>query len=154
MLVHILISCAVIAGTIIVHASVMLAVLQNLHSTHAGRWARRSYMTKVTAISILVLAMFVASVIEAAIWAAVYLVTGAIEDPEEAMYFSMVTYSTLGYGDIVLGEKWRLLATFEAANGIIMFGWSTALIFAGVHTLYLSVDSARSTRPLQGNERN
>jgi hypothetical protein len=45
----------------------------------------------------------------------------------------MVSFTTLGYGDIVLGEGWRLLASFEAANGIILFGWTTALIFAFIH---------------------
>ena len=138
MLKYILIGSAVIVATITVHASVMLGVLQGLRLTHAGRWALRSHVTKATAISTVVLAMFLASVVEAALWAVVYIVTGAIESAEEAMYFSMVTYSTLGYGDVVLEEGWRLLATFEAANGIIMFGWSTALIFAGVHAVYLS----------------
>ena len=138
MLTSILISCATITGTIVVHAAFMLAVLRGLRSTHAGRWARRSYLTKVMATSIVVLAMFFASVVEAAIWALVYIATGAMRNVEEAMYFSMVTYSTLGYGDIVLQEGWRLLATFQAANGIIMFGWSTALIFTAVHAVYLS----------------
>ena len=46
-----------------------------------------------------------------------------------------MTLSTLGYGDIVLNTRWRLLASFEAANGLFLFGWSTALIFAVVQRL-------------------
>jgi len=56
---------------------------------------------------------------------------------EPALYFSMVTYTTLGSGDVTLEDQWRLLGSFEAANGIVMFGWTTALIVAAVHKLYL-----------------
>ncbi len=58
---------------------------------------------------------------------------GAISDYEEALYFSMVMYATLGLGDVVLEQQWRLLFSFEAANGIIMFGWTTALIIIAIH---------------------
>ena len=47
----------------------------------------------------------------------------------------MVAFTTLGFGDVTLGETWRVLSTFEAANGIIMFGWTTALIVAFVQRL-------------------
>jgi hypothetical protein len=50
----------------------------------------------------------------------------------------MVTFTTLGYGDVVLDQQWRLLASFEAANGIIMFGWTTAIVMAVVHHVYFS----------------
>ena len=79
-------------------------------------------------ISALVLMMFYASLFEALIWALTYLAVGAISGLEEALYFSTVTYTTLGYGDVVLDQGWRLLASFQAANSIIMFGWTTALI--------------------------
>ena len=48
----------------------------------------------------------------------------------------MVTFTTLGYGDIVLDENWRLLASFEAATGIIMFGWTTAIVLASLQSAY------------------
>jgi hypothetical protein len=48
----------------------------------------------------------------------------------------MVTFTTLGYGDITLTESWRLLAAFEAANGSIMFGWTTALVVALLHSFF------------------
>jgi hypothetical protein len=60
---------------------------------------------------------------------------GAIEHVETALYFSMVTFTTLGYGDITLPSDWRLLSSFEAANGIIMFGWSTAFVAAFIQRL-------------------
>ena len=47
---------------------------------------------------------------------------------EEALYFSTVTFASLGYGDIVLSPRWRLVSAIEAANGVILFAWSTAFL--------------------------
>ena len=83
--------------------------------------------------------MFLAIVVEAWLWALVYLLNPmitALPDMETALYFSMVTYSTLGYGDVVLVGKWRILASIQAANGVIVFGWTTALIFIWIQNIY------------------
>jgi voltage-gated potassium channel Kch len=85
-----------------------------------------------------VLLMFLVSIIEVLVWSTTYLWLGALEGLEEATYFSMVTFTTLGYGEIVLDEQWRLLASFEAANGIIMFGWTTAIVLATVQRVYFN----------------
>ena len=77
--------------------------------------------------------MFVAVLVESAIWAATYVAVGAITGFEPALYFSMVTFTTLGYGDIVLHDGWRLLASFQAVNGIVMVAWTTALVVAVAH---------------------
>jgi len=61
---------------------------------------------------------------------------GAFPALEPAVYFSTVTYTTLGCGDLVVGTEWRILASTQAANGIIMFGWTTGIIIAGVQRLY------------------
>jgi voltage-gated potassium channel Kch len=55
---------------------------------------------------------------------------------ERALYFSTVTFTTLGYGDITLQERWQLLSSFEAANGIILFGVSTAFVFVAIRKLF------------------
>jgi hypothetical protein len=83
-----------------------------------------------------VLVMAFASILEALLWAIAYLALGEIKDLEPAFYFSMVTFTTLGYGDIVLDESWRLVASFQAATGIIMFGWTTAILIAVVQHSY------------------
>jgi len=80
----------------------------------------------------LILILVIATLIEAGVWAGAYLLTGAISDFEPALYFSMATYTTLGFGDIVLTDDWRLLSSIEAANGIIMFAWSTGLIVIAI----------------------
>jgi len=83
--------------------------------------------------------MFLAIIIEAWVWALVYLhdpLITELNDLETALYFSMVTFTTLGYGDVVLIGKGRALATIQAANGVIIFGWTTALIFYFIQQTY------------------
>ena len=91
-------------------------------------------------ISLLVL---VISLVDSVVWAYAYVAVGAIPEIEPALYFSMVTFTTLGYGDLTLAPGWRLLASFEAANGIIIFGWTTALVVAYIQRL---APNARSHR--------
>ena len=97
-------------------------------------------------VAALVVMMFIAALLELSLWAAFYLAVGAMSALEPALYFSTVTFTTLGYGDIVLNESWRLLAAFEAANGTIMFGWTTALVFAVVNRLAVH-DEAIAAKP-------
>jgi hypothetical protein len=91
--------------------------------------------------------MFLASLLEVAAWAGTYVFLGAIAGAEPALYFSTVTFTTLGYGDVLLDERWRLLGSFEAANGIIMFGWTTAVVVAVVQRVY----STKSTNHQHSN---
>lgn len=136
MLVNIAIGCLLVVLTTAVHAVAMIGALRGLMVLHADRWARATGLTKITVVATLVLTMFLASLIEAGLWAAAYLTAGAVSGLETALYFSTVTYTTLGYGDVVIAEGWRLLASLEAISGIIMFGWTTALIVAAVHRIY------------------
>jgi hypothetical protein len=69
-------------------------------------------------------------------WAGVYVWQDAMPDLQTAMYFSAVTYTTTGYGDLVLPEAWRLVGAVEALTGILMCGWSTGFFFAVVSRAY------------------
>lgn len=64
----------------------------------------------------------------------------------EALYFSFVTFTTLGYGDIYLHSNWRILSGIEAINGIIMIGWSTALMYSLVQHLFKSFQKDTTTQ--------
>lgn len=59
----------------------------------------------------------------------------------ESVYFSMVTFTTLGYGDISLNSDWRLLSGLEAINGIILIGWSTAMMYSLIQTIYRKINA-------------
>ena len=69
-------------------------------------------------------------------WAELYRWKDAMPDHASALYFSAVTYTTTGYGDVVLPEGWRLLGGVEALTGILMCGWSSGFFFAIVLRLY------------------
>ncbi len=73
---------------------------------------------------------------EITVWALFYLAKGVIPDLQSSLYFSAVTYTTTGYGDIVLPEAWRLVGGVEALTGILMCGWSTGFFFAIVSRMY------------------
>lgn len=83
-------------------------------------------------LGLVMLVMLLGNFVQMAIWAALFLYLGEFDKFETALYFSGVNFATLGYGDIVMTEQWRLLGPLEAANGILMFGVSTAVLTGAV----------------------
>ena len=73
---------------------------------------------------------------EAVVWGIFFVLVGALPDLETAAYFSLTSYTTVGYGDIVLPAPWRLLGPIEAAVGVLMLGWSTGILVAVIGTIY------------------
>ncbi|MGO9437087.1 MAG: ion channel [Terracidiphilus sp.] len=71
----------------------------------------------------------VAHLIEIALWAVLFVICGEFKSLQLAYYHSAVNYTTLGYGDLIMTPSWKLLGPLEAANGALMFGVSTAMIF-------------------------
>jgi len=74
--------------------------------------------------------LFLGHIVQIWLWAWLYLGLGEFSDLKTSLYFSTVTITTLGYGDIVLSQSWRLLGAIEAASGVLLFGWSTAILVA------------------------
>lgn len=68
--------------------------------------------------------------VQAALWGAAYYMVGGFEDLATSLYFSLSSYTTVGFADAVLPEHLRMLGPLEAATGVLMFGWSTGYIFA------------------------
>ena len=139
MLIQVGIAALMIIATTGIHAGMMILALRESKHEHMNSRLR---LTRGLRISGIVLIMFFASIAEALLWAAAYLIIGAVEGFEQAFYFSMVTFATLGYGDVVLVQQWRLLGSFEAANGVILFGWTTAIVVAAVQRIYLKQEHA------------
>ena len=140
MLIQLLISGALIIVTMLIHGVGMVLGVRWLERDMSGRVAPGTFVRRVWVVGLLVLVMAAATLVETVAWALAFLWTGALEHFEEALYFSMVTFTTLGYGDVTLVPQWRLLSAFAAVNGIIMFGWTTAVIVYAVRHL---------SRPLQ-----
>ena len=138
MLEQLLIGSALLIATTVAHSLVTALLLWLLRTLRASNRVLRQLWAKTGLVAGLVLVLFLAALVEVALWAIAYIKVGAIDGFEPALYFSMVTFTTLGYGDVVLTDAWRLLASFEAATGIIVFGWTTAIIIALVqHMVHL-----------------
>lgn len=136
MTITILAGSAMIIVTTLIHAGFVMAGISVLRIRLRERRLSLESWRAAIVLSLFVLWMFIASVVEAWSWSALYLMLGVFDTIEAAAYFSTVAFTTLGYGDIVLGPPFRLLAAFQAANGLLLFGWSTALVFAVVQWVY------------------
>jgi voltage-gated potassium channel Kch len=137
-LVQILIGSLMITLTVVIHILGIIYLIRLLTSWVPRLRPAQSYLGMVEILVVTVLAMFFLHTLEIWSWAALYLWVGEFVDWQRALYFSTVTFSTLGYGDITLQDKWQLVSSFEAVNGIILFGVSTAFIFAVIQKLYQS----------------
>ena len=106
--------------------------------TSALRWVRRVHLgadnaRRLTWILVgLAGWMILFHLLEITVWALFYVWQSAMPDLPDAIYFSAVTYTTTGYGDLVLPRAWRLVGAIEALTGILMCGWSTGFFFAVV----------------------
>jgi len=122
--------------TTIVHAGFMLLAVGVLGAVLRRARFPLGHGKAAVTVSCFVLVMFCATIAEVWLWSGLFVLNGALPTLEEATYFSVVTFSTLGYGDIVLGPEWRLLGSIAAVNGVILFGWTTALVFIVVQRVY------------------
>lgn len=87
----------------------------------------------------LMLLLMAGNLLQILVWALLYMLLAVFPDAETALYFSGVTFTSLGYGDVVLSPDYRLLAPIQAANGLIMFGISTALLYAAVQSVIVKL---------------
>ena len=88
---------------------------------------------------------FVSHVVQIWIWAMAILAVGEFENLETALYFSTASFTTVGYGDVVASSDWRLLGSFEAAVGMLLFGLSTAFLFDVMRQVWRrAADGART----------
>src|SRR5262249_2180343 len=84
----------------------------------------------------LVALLLVVHLAEAGVWAMFFVLVGGLPDLESAAYFSLTSYTTVGYGDVLLPGPWRLLGPIEAAVGVLMLGWSTGILVAVIGVVY------------------
>lgn len=107
------------------------------HRHHASQWL------DILLLSLVMLLTLLGNFVQMAIWAALFMLLGEFEAFDAALYHSGVNFTTLGYGDLVMSERWRLLGPLEAANGILMFGVSTAVMTAAVIDVIKSYGTGR-----------
>ena len=128
MLRQFLVGAGVSVCNIVLHALVMAAVV---------RVARRVAMRHPAHHTLLLISVMVATVsvlmaahaAEVIVWALIYGIVDAAPAGADLVYFAFVNYTTLGYGDVTPIARWQLLGPMTAMNGVLLFGWSTAVIF-------------------------
>ena len=139
-------------------ATMLLALTVLIHTVGTMQWMQRLQTRYVAAVGeigswlrfrVLITTALVLTflhIIEIMLWALCYLYIKpqpTLDSLEEAFYFSAVTFTTLGYGDITLDSEWRILSGIQAINGILLIGWSTAFIFAVLQQTWGSIAGAK-----------
>src|SRR5262245_26141329 len=149
MLRQFLLSGAVSICNIAIHAVVMTVVV----------WAARTAATKelllqgarLPAVMICTVSvLMIAHVLEVIVWSLAYAMVDAVPAGADLLYFAFVNYTTLGYGDLTPVERWRLIGPFTAMNGVLLFGWSTAVIF---EVLRRTAQIGQQRQPILGDFR-
>ena len=130
-----LISASILlALTVLVHAVGIMVLLRWVLRAHVQIGGRFRAMTWL--LIRLAWLLIAVHLVEIAIWALFFWRERCLSDLESAFYFSGVTYTTVGYGDLVLPKEWRLLGPVEGLTGILMCGLSTGFFFAVLSRLY------------------
>jgi len=142
MFLALVIAAVLVAVTVVVHVTGFTLLLRSLMRSRAApptqAWPITWLLIRVTWWLLLM------HWAEITVWALFFLWAGCLPDVESAFYFSGVTYATVGYGDVVLPQPWRMLGPIEGLTGILMCGLSAGLFFALVNRIYAS---RRDTNP-------
>ena len=157
MLKYVITGYLIVAGTVVIHAlgTVLLGrfISQRKEYRGDGIYTDRPLLFIVAVVLVL---LFILS-IEIFLWAVAYLVLlppGELGSAEEAIYFSFITFTTLGYGDVTISEGWRILTGIEALNGILMAGWTTAMLFLFVQKMWRGSYKSQEVHISQGGNSN
>ncbi len=144
MLVQFLVGGIVSACIITIHALVMSVVVRVARASATKKRSHPSLRLIITMIAT-VSVLMAAHVLEVFVWSLAYSIVDAAPADTNLMYFAFVNFATLGYGDVVPVEGWRLLGPMTAMSGALMFGWSTAVIYEVLQkTMMISFDTAVS----------
>jgi Ion channel len=130
MLANLALATFMVTLTVVIHFAGLLALMRILERRGRGLRAHESVAAQFIVLIVVVLGIVAIHSIEIWAYAAAFIAVGAVSDFEAALYFSTVSFTSLGYGDIVLDTKWRIFGAIEAANGLILFGWTTAFLMS------------------------
>ena len=135
---QLILGCFMIGLTVIIHAVALDRLVGLLEKLGPWSYKKFKHSWEVPLMVFTVLGVFLTHILQIWIWGILfyYLEPNILPTFEAALYFSASSFTTVGFGDVYLDETWRLLSSFEAANGFILFGWSTAFIFEIISKLY------------------
>jgi Ion channel len=124
------VSAGAVVATIAIHALAVTTTVNFVRREIKLQRAGASFWRDVTIVSVAISIALVAHLLEIGVWARLFMLCGEFPAFATAYYHSAVNYTTLGYGDLIMTPPWRLLGPLEAATGMLMFGVSTAIVFA------------------------
>jgi hypothetical protein len=113
---------------IAIHALVMTTVVR-VAQVRGAQNKSHSYLLLMAVMIPTVLVLMIAHTFEVLVWSLAYSIVNVASAGVDFVYFAFVNYTTLGYGDVLPVERWRFLGPITAMNGVLLFGWSTAVIF-------------------------
>jgi hypothetical protein len=142
MLRQLLVGGGVSVINIAIHALVMTTLVSVARAVSADDKSHPSIFLIALMIST-VSVLMAAHAAEVIVWSLAYSIVSAAPAGANLVYFAFVNYTTLGYGDVVPVERWRLLGPITAMNGVLMFGWSTAVIFEVLRRALARTDTSR-----------
>ncbi|MFK8068205.1 MAG: ion channel [Gammaproteobacteria bacterium] len=128
MLTQILIGSLLITATTIVQATFMGIAISGLTFFGSKLSGGAENLKHIATLSAMTLWLIAGMSVGIWMWAGAFLITDIFQSLEESLYFSVVAFTTLGFGDVILPQQWRLLSGFIAANGLILFGLNTAFL--------------------------
>jgi hypothetical protein len=129
------VAAAVTFCTIVIHAIALTAIVHFVRHESAVGHAGVRFSTDVLIVAGAILLALAAHLVEITAWALVFVLCGEFRHLAPAFYHSAVNYTSLGYGDVVMSAAWRLLGPLETIDGMLMFGVSTAMIFAVIQRM-------------------
>lgn len=129
-LIPLVVGAGAVVCTIIIHGLVLITAVHFFRRQKRLARAGASFWMDVVIVGLVVCWSLAAHLAEIAVWAVLFVGCGEFRDFGAAYYHSAVNYTTLGYGDVIMTARWKMLGPLEAANGMVMFGVTTALIFA------------------------
>jgi hypothetical protein len=135
LLVPVAVGSAAVICTILIHAMPLSATITFVRREKRLGRLGVNFWTDMRVVVRTISYAFVAHLIEIALWATLFVICGEFADFATAYYHSAVNYTSLGYGDIIMSPTWRLLGPLETADGMLLFGVSTAMIFAVIQRL-------------------
>jgi hypothetical protein len=147
MLKQLLVATLLVASNVAIHSIGMLLLLKGLQRPLARHAGHPGLGPGIAVLVYAFVALVTMHLLELGLWALFFTRQGCFDGFEPSLYFSLASYSTLGYGDLLLPREWRLLGGIEALTGVLMFGWSTGMIVALVGRLY---QAAQRTPPVGG----
>ncbi|MGD9979986.1 MAG: ion channel [Hyphomonadaceae bacterium] len=130
LLLNLALATLMVGVTTLIHFFGLLSLTRLMSRAHVRLRTHEGALRQAGMILLVVFGIFVLHTAQVWTYAVIYELLGQFETFEQALYFSTVSFSTLGFGDLTLGVDWRVLGAIEGVNGLVLIAWSTAFLMS------------------------